>query len=266
MVVCNSVKDLLSTPRYDRALLLHGSKRNEVLTLSEIEQYGRDCFSDRDYVSIYGMSPREWYRRGIRMLGRTAVECTRDSLGNRIGLDLASARARMPSTNPVVVIDPFAGSCNTLFWILRHLPVADGLAFESDERVYELTRRNLAALDQKITLRDGDYVELIENCEISPNRAIVAFVAPPWGTALDDAKGLDLRRTTPPVPEIVDKILHRFGKHKILFAVQIYETLDVPSLTQLQTRFDWSEVHVYDINERGRNHGILLATRGWTPR
>jgi hypothetical protein len=60
---------------YNRELLLHGSKRNEVLTLSEIEQYGRDSFADANYISIYGMPPREWYRHGIRLLGRTAVEC-----------------------------------------------------------------------------------------------------------------------------------------------------------------------------------------------
>ena len=36
---------------YDRALLLHGSKRNEVLSLEEIEQYGRDSFANADYVS-----------------------------------------------------------------------------------------------------------------------------------------------------------------------------------------------------------------------
>ena len=29
-------------PVHDRALLLHGPKRNEVLTLDEVEQYGRD--------------------------------------------------------------------------------------------------------------------------------------------------------------------------------------------------------------------------------
>jgi hypothetical protein len=39
-------------------LLLHGSKRNEVLSLAEIEQYGLDSFSNADYVSIYGMAPR----------------------------------------------------------------------------------------------------------------------------------------------------------------------------------------------------------------
>ena len=60
---------------YDRALLLHGSKRNEMLTLAEIELYGVDSFADADYISIYGMPPREWYRHGIRLLGRTyAIE------------------------------------------------------------------------------------------------------------------------------------------------------------------------------------------------
>jgi hypothetical protein len=255
-----------ASPLYDRELLLHGCKRNEVLTLSEIEQYGLDSFTDRDYVSIYGMSPREWYRLGIRMLGRTAVECTRDSLGNQIGRDVASIAARMSSTTPAVVIDPFAGSCNTLYWILRYLTDADGVAFESDTQIYELTHRNLAVFDQKIKLLRGDYVELLENCELSPGRSIVAFVAPPWGTALDEERGLDLRRTTPPVISIVDRISQRFAKHKILFAIQIYEKLDVPSLTQLQAHADWTEVRVYDINGKGHNHGVLLATRGWTPR
>jgi hypothetical protein len=64
-----------SSAVYDRALLLHGSKRNQVLSLAEIEQYGLDSFADADYISIYRMPPREWYRHGIRLLGRTAVEC-----------------------------------------------------------------------------------------------------------------------------------------------------------------------------------------------
>jgi hypothetical protein len=50
---------------YNRELLLHGSKRNEALSLAEIEQYGLDSFADPDYISIYGMSPREWYGCGV---------------------------------------------------------------------------------------------------------------------------------------------------------------------------------------------------------
>jgi hypothetical protein len=250
---------------YDRALLLHGSKRNEMLTLEEIEQYGLDSFADGDYISIYGMPPREWYRHGIRLLGRTAVECTRDALGDRIGLDVASVAVRMPS-NQLVVIDPFAGSCNTLFWILRHLPNSQGLAFESDAQVFELTQRNLAALGQRIELVHGDYVRLLEERRVPEDRGIVAFVAPQWGNALDEVQGLDLRRTTPPVSEVIEQIASQFPKHNILLAMQVYEKVSAPSLTQVQRRLDWTELRIYDINEKGRNHGILLGTKGWAPR
>jgi hypothetical protein len=158
-------------PFYNRALLLHGSKRDEVLSLAEIEQYGLDSFGNTDYVSIYGMPPREWYGCGIRLLGRTAVECTRDALGDRIGGDVASVARRMPSDH-LVVIDPFAGSCNTLFWILRHLPNSEGIAFESDPQVFDLTHRNLAMLGQRIELLKGDYASLLERCRVPEDRGL----------------------------------------------------------------------------------------------
>jgi len=244
---------------------LHSSRRNEMLTLAEIEQYGLDSFADADYVSIYGMPPREWYRHGIRLLGRTAVECTRDALGDRIGLDVASVAARMPS-NQLVVIDPFAGSCNTLFWILRHLPNSEGIAFESDQQVFELTHRNLAALYQRIELVHGDYVRLLGERYVPENRGIVAFIAPPWGTALDEVQGLDLRLTTPPISEVIEQIVHQFPMHNILLATQVYEKVSVPSLIEVQTKLDWTELRIYDINEKGRNHGILLGAKRWAPR
>ena len=250
---------------YDRTLLLHGPRRNEMLSLAEIEQYGLDSFADADYVSIYGMPPREWYRHGIRLLGRTVVECTRDALGDRIGLDVASVAERMPSSQ-LVVIDPFAGSCNTLFWILRHLPNSEGIAFESDQQVFELTHRNLATLDQRIELVHGDYVRLLGEHHVPEDRGIVAFVAPPWGTALDEVQGLDLRLTTPPISEVIEQIVHQFPKHNIFLATQVYEKVGVPSLTEVQTKLDWTELRIYDINEKGRNHGILLGTKRWAPR
>ena len=249
---------------YDRALLLHGRKRDEVLSLAEIEQYGADSFGDADYVSIYGMRPREWYSRGIRLLGRTTVECTRDALGKRIALNVASVAARMQS-NEFVVVDAFSGSCNTLFWILRHLPNSQGIAFESDPQVFELAHRNLVALDERIELLHGDYVRLLEEHRVPEDRGIVAFIAPPWGTALDEVQGLDLRRTTPPISQIIEQAVDRFPKHKMLFTTQVYEKVCATSLTQVQARFDWSELRIYDINEKGRNHGLVLGTKGWAP-
>ena len=250
---------------YDRALLLQGAKRNEVLTLAEIERYGLDSFRDPDYISIYGMPPREWYGLGIRLLGRTAVECTRDALANRIGLDIASIAARLPSADPIAVIDPFAGSCNTLFWILRHIRNAEGIAFEADRQVFELTRRNLGALGQRIELFHGDYARLLEERHTATDRSIVAFVAPPWGTALDETQGLDLSRTTPPLTEVIERIGHQFAEHHIIIATQVYEKVKADSLAQLQSQLDWTELRLYDFNEKGRNHGVLLGTKGWMP-
>ena len=81
---------------YDRQLLLLGAKRNAELTLDEVQQYGIDSYGDPDYVSIYGLRPREWFARGVRLLGRTAVECTRDVLGDAIGRDVATALGVAP--------------------------------------------------------------------------------------------------------------------------------------------------------------------------
>jgi hypothetical protein len=48
----------LGRQAYDRWFLL-GEKRNELLTLREVQQYGRDSFGDPDQVSIYGLKPHE---------------------------------------------------------------------------------------------------------------------------------------------------------------------------------------------------------------
>src|SRR5262249_2375307 len=144
-------------PIHDRALLLHGPKRDQVLTLAEVQRYGVDSFSDPDYIRLYGMPPAEWDGRGIRLLGRTVVECTRDALADLIGPDMADVAANPTATKRFIVIDPFAGSCNTLYWILRHLPNAAGVAFELDRQVYELSSCNIAGLDKQIELLNGDY-------------------------------------------------------------------------------------------------------------
>ena len=100
---------------------------------------------------------------------------------------------------------------------------------------------------------------------MAENRGIVAFVAPPWGTALDEVEGLDLRRTTPPITQVIEQIARQLQKHKILFAMQVYEKVDTTSLSQVQRQLEWSELRIYNINEGSRNHGILLGTKGWAP-
>ena len=219
------------TPSYDRRLLLAGPKRSTVLALWEVQRYGRDSYGDPEYVSIYGMRPSEWYAKGARVLGRTAVECTRDPL----------------------------------YWLLRHQPAAQGLGFELDPEVFRLTRQNIATLALPIEIRNIDYRSGLEAIALTVDELLVAFIAPPWGDALDPISGLDLCRTTPPIVEIVDVLFRRFSRNRLLCAVQLHEIVDPTSLVEVAGRFDWSWRRTYAVNTPGQNHGIVVGTRGWAP-
>jgi len=251
--------------RYDRQLLLLGEKRNVVLELAEVQAYGRDSYGNADYVCIYGLRPAEWYAKGIRLLGRTAVECTRDELADRIGRDAASVAADWVSAEAPFLIDPFAGSGNTLYWLARHLSVAQGVGFELDPGVFALTQKNLAALDLSIDVLNVDYRSALSRVSPAAGQLVVAFIAPPWGDALDPALGLDLRRTYPPVPEITEHLFTHFAENPILFVIQVHEIVNRVYLNGLAAAFDWSSLKIYDLLAQGSNHGILLATCRWRP-
>lgn len=256
------VNDRLSL--YDRELLLLGPKRNAVLELWEVERYGRDSYGDPEYVSVYGMQPADWHAKGARLLGRTTVECTRDALGHAIGKDVAAIVSTRPATTTLVV-DPFVGSGNTLYWLLRHIIGARGIGFESDAVVFSLTRQNIAALALPIEIVNADYRSGLSGISLAPSELLVAFIAPPWGDALDRKSGLDLGRTSPPINEIVDFLLHRFPYNQLLFVIQVFEIIVPDSIDACRARFDWSTQRIYDLNTTGQNHGIFLGTRGWIP-
>ena len=250
---------------YDRQLLLSGTKRNAVLELWEVERYGIDSYGDADYVSIYGMRPADWHAKGVRLLGRTAVECTRDRLGDAIGKDVAAIAAIAPHTARLLAVDLFAGSGNTMYWLTRHMPSARALGFELDTEVFRLTSQNLAALALPIGIVNTDYRSGMTDASVTADEFLITFIAPPWGDALDKIDGLDLRRTTPPILEILDFLFDTFMQNRLLCAVQVFETVNVASLAELKSRFDWSTLHVYALNAPGQNHGILLGSKRWAP-
>jgi hypothetical protein len=99
---------------------------------------------------------------------------------------------------------------------------------------------------------------------VAADELVIAFVAPPWGDALDQSSGLDLGRTSPPIGDVVDVLLDRFA-NRLLCAIQIYEHVESASLSEVEARFDWSTPRIYDLNAPGRNHGILVATKRWQP-
>jgi hypothetical protein len=107
---------------------LHGVKRNEVLELWEVERYGVDGYGDRDYVTIYDRTPRQWYAKGVRLFGRTAVECTRQCRAS--GWCSAGALAHR--------FVRWFGQHAVL--LTRHLPEAGAVGFELDDAVFSVDR------------------------------------------------------------------------------------------------------------------------------
>ena len=250
---------------YDRRFLLSPEKRNQVMELWEVQKFGVDSFSNLDYVCLYGMSPVEWYGRQIRLLARTVVECVRDSLGELIGKDVERTIHDVASARQVIVIDPFAGSCNSLYWMLRCVRNSKGIACELDRTIFEMTKRNTASLDIDIELVNGDYRYLLNTRRFPLDHFIVVYVAPPWGDALSETTGLDLRRTEPPVAEIVDYVDEVYRQHPILWVIQVHQTVDPRSMAELESRFAWSLLRIYDVNIEGMKHGVLLGTSRWKP-
>jgi hypothetical protein len=252
-------------PTYDRGLLLGEAKRNAVLEMWEVQRYGSDSYGNADHVSVYGLRPADWYTKGVRLLGRTVVECTPNALADAIGKDVADVAALAPQRTRTLVVDPFAGSGNTLYWLLRHLPGALGVGFESDAGVFRLTRQNMAALALPIDILNTDYLSGLAGISPAKDELLIAFIAPPWGDALDRTSGLDLRRTTPPIAEIVDVLLHRFSQSRLLCVIQLYEVVDPVSMAEVRARCEWSTLRVYELNAPGQRPGILLGTKGWAP-
>ncbi len=252
-----------STRVYDRAFLLSPAKRNQVMALWEVQRYGLDTFGDPDYTCLYGMPPAEWYRRGIRLLARTTVECVRDALGDCIGHDVERVLHHAPPAAGVTVIDPFAGSCNSLYWLLRHVPAERAIAFEMDPTIFALTKANIAAVDRPIDLLHGDYRSLLPTSPVPPDHLVIVFVAPPWGAALNAVTGLDLRRTCPPITDVVNAIDSMYKDQPILYVTQVWQHTEPTSRADVERRFEWSELRIYDINAEGMKPGILLGGRRW---
>jgi hypothetical protein len=237
-------------PRYDRDFLLNPAKRDQIVELWEVEKFGRDSFGDPGAVSLYGMPPAQWHARGVRILARTALEAVRDPLGNRIGEDVARVAATAPPGSAFGVVDPFAGSCTRCSGFCNICRERKGLGFEFEQVIFDMTARNIASLGAPIRLLRGDYSKLLDQHRFPGTHRIAAFLAPPWADALSAQAGLDLGRTKPPIGRIVDYLERIYSSNPILYVTEVHERLVPGPLAALRSRFEWSELNVYDIPGR----------------
>ncbi len=61
-----------------------------------------------------------------------------------------------------------------------------------------------SALDLPLEIVNTDYLVELSAISVPAGQLLIAFIGPPWGDALSPSSGLDLRRTTPPVADVVD--------------------------------------------------------------
>jgi hypothetical protein len=142
--------------------------------------------------------------------------------------------------------------------------VARGVGFELDPGVYALTQENLAAMALPLDVVNADYRTGLKAIAPKAGQLVVAFVAPPWGDALDPVRGLDLRRTYPPISDVTANLVTHFADNPLLFVIQVHETVNRESLEEISVGFDWSRLTIYPLLAQG-NHGTLLATCRWRP-
>ena len=135
---------------------------------------------------------------------------------------------------PIGVVDPFAGSCNGLYAILRHLPGARGIGFEVEPAVFDLTARNIAQLEAPIELVNGSYKDLVRSRRHPGDHFIVVFLAPPWADALRPDTGLHLDRTKPPILEIVHDFEQVYGAQPVLYVTEVHEVNEPKALKALR--------------------------------
>ena len=60
-------------------------------------------------------------------------------------------------------------------------------------------------------------------------------------------------------------LIGRFPHNPLLLAVQVFETVEPDSLEDLVRRCQWWAHRNYELDQAGKNHGLVLATQGWTP-
>jgi hypothetical protein len=222
-----------------RQSLLAPPLNGRQLSLREVRRAGWALAGSPNDLSIYGLKPVAWYLLGVRILGRTAVELTRDPHAAFIAAQAAKTLAEK-GFRICDVIDLFAGSGNLLFHILKATKAGRGVGLDLGG-VLDLTRRNFARLrwtrllgTATVALHKQDWSGGIDHMR---DRATLIVIDPPWGMGLDPT-GLDLRKTAPPVMEILEKARRHIRDSPVFALVKTYPQMVEDSAREITQRFE----------------------------
>ncbi|MEU7163918.1 hypothetical protein AB0A70_04635 [Streptomyces morookaense] len=212
---------------------LLGELRTTVLGDAELREAGSLIYGDPERFALYGIPAPRMAAAGVRLLGRTTIECCIDAFTAPVADALAGIQATAhpagQEDGQPFVADLFCGSGNFGHHLGRRLGFP-AYASELDPAVYEATRNNFDRIGSTIELVQCDYRDLLGKLTPRSPRDTYA-VEPPWGPAFTPA-GLDLTRTSPPVPDIVDAIRRSRGGMPCYVAVKTNDQLAHDSLAR----------------------------------
>ena len=223
-----------------REELLGFLKRDRELSFRDVRRAGWALANDPNDLSMFGLTPPVWYFFGIRMIGRTAVEMTRDLHADFIG---HSVRETLAPYGPVFnVIDAFAGSGNLLFHVARALDARRMVGLDVTPDVIGRTQRNFRRLRllgklgrSKVEFHPQDWSTATD---FFNGQSTLFILAPPWGDAFSE-KGLDLSRTSPPVLEILDALAKKVGNGPAFALIQTNPIMINESLEAVRRAYKW---------------------------
>ncbi|MFI8849938.1 RsmD family RNA methyltransferase [Streptomyces sp. NPDC053499] len=204
---------------------LLGPLRKQTLSTEKLCEVGRLFCGAPERMSLYGVAAPHMEAGGVRVRGRTAVECTIDEYAGEAAdaVALYAGNLREGSESDPLVVDLFCGSGNLGHHLGRRLGHRVH-ASELDPQVYETARDNLSRVGSGVEVEHTDYRHLIARLGARTENDVYV-VEPPWGDAVG-AVGLDLTRTTPPVADILADILRaRAGKSCVVVTKTTTETV-----------------------------------------
>jgi hypothetical protein len=175
------------------------------LAAAQLRDAAVDLYGRADAFRLYGLDIDELDRRGMCVLGRTAVECCLDVGARPLGAVVRREWRAVAGPADGTIVDAFAGSGNLLFWVMAHTGMP-GVGFELDAAVHGATRTNLMRLGSSARLIHDSFANARRHLASEPHRGRIYLLDPPWGPAFDPATGLDITRTTPPIDELVESL------------------------------------------------------------